>query len=482
MLGRSVPQLSPDAIRMMNAMAAIGYKDVETLKDAGTTAGAMLHGPGGMLATLGLSKQVMNAMIMPRGLAGQLQVRPSVDTNEIFGILTGLQASTGSEPTTACSDWPTVGQFKLCRQQHPFGQQGRTSQVLNIKYAGQIINRGEFTDNVLFGKPNTGDDRLPGAIDWTRALQIEHEKKLAELFLGYFRDYAPFVYTGNPANTAGSQGGVQYRGLDLLINTNKADAITGILCPAADSIVISGLSGTSVNTNGAAWYNIIANVVTNFERLAEQLSLDVKWAITGRYGAFWTLTNVWPCVYATTGCYGLNAAIHTQSLNEAVDERDKMRNGRYLMIEGKPYDFIIDDSVAETIAAGGATGTYQSDVYLIPMTANGEPMTFFEFFPMVEQAIAAANAMAPGGYFSTLDNGRFLLSRLSPTHTCVQVEIIERPRLVLMAPFLAARFQGLRYTISVHERDAFPSSPYWVDGGSPTTPLPYFYPQSGSNG
>jgi hypothetical protein len=117
-------------------------------------------------------------MIMPRGLSGRLPVRSSIDTNEIFGILTGITSSTGTEPTEACAEWPMVGQFKLCKQQHPFGQQGRESQVLNVKYAGQIVNRGEFTDNVLFGQPNMGDNVAAGPIDWGRAPD-RGEKKLA---------------------------------------------------------------------------------------------------------------------------------------------------------------------------------------------------------------------------------------------------------------------------------------------------------------
>ena len=462
------PQLSPDAVALLNMVAT---------KDAGTSAGAQLHGPGGLLATPGLNKQIINSMILPRGLAGAIPVRPSIDTNEIFGIMTGQLASTGSEPTAACSDWPVVGQFKLCRQQHPFGQQGRESQVLNVKYAGQIVNRGEFRDNVLLGAPAADNGRLPGAIDWGRAMQIESEKKLAELFSGYYRDYAPYIYSGNPQTTAGSAGFQQYRGLNLLINTGKRDALTGVACAAADSIVID-LNGTSINASGGTVYAILANIMNNLEHLAEQLSLDVKWGIAMRFGAWLTLTNVWPCVYATTGCLSGANIVRTSGLEEAVKLRDEIRSSRSLPIEGRYYDVIVDDMISETIAAGGATGTYQSDIYIVPLTANGEPMLFWEYFPFNDQAIAAAAQMAPQGYFSVLDNGRFLLSKLSPTHTCVQVEIIERPRLVLMAPFLAARVQNLRYTYSIHEREWDPANPYFVNGGLPVTPLPYFYPNS----
>lgn len=473
--GATQPSLNPQAIALLNAMAS----GIAT-KDAGTTAGAMLHGPGGLLATPGLNKQVVNAMIMPRGLSGRLPVRPSIDTNEIFAILTGLLASTGTEPTTACAEWPMVGQFKVCRQQHPFGQQGRESQVLNVKYAGQIINRGEFTDNVLFGAPDMGDNVTPGPVDWGRALQTEYEKKLAELYAGYFRDYARYFYTGNPQTTAGSAGWQQYRGLDLLIATGKRDAITGVACPAADSIIID-FNGLNATSNGAAVYNVLANAVTNLERLSEQLGFEVKWAFSMRYGAFWQLTNIWPCVYATSGC-AVNTVIRTQSMEEATSMRDDMRQGKYLLIEGKRYEVIVDDSIVEEVAAGGVTGTYESDIYFVPLTANGQPVLFWEYFSFNQQAIAAASAMAPNGFFNVLQNGRFLQVRQSPTHTCVQVEIIERPRLILLTPFLAARFTNLRYTISIHERNAFPDETYFVNGGGINSPLPYFYPQSGSNG
>ncbi len=470
--GGTQPSLDPQAIALLNAMAS----GIAT-KDAGTAAGAQLHGPGGLLSTYGLNKQVVNAMIMPRGLSGRLPVRPSVDTNEIFAILTGLLASTGNEPTAACAEWPMVGQFKVCQQQHPFGQQGRESQVLNIKYAGQVINRGEFTDNVLFGQPNMGDNVTPGPVDWGRALQTEYEKKLAELYAGYFRDYARYIYTGNPQTTAGSAGFQQYRGLDLLIATGKRDARSGVLCPAADSIVYD-FNGTNVTTSGATVYSILANIVTNLARLAQQLGFDVKWALVMRYGAYWALTQIWPCIYATAGCVSPNTIVHTASLEEQAMLRDDMRNRSVLKIEGRDIEVIIDDMITETPAAGGVVGTYQSDIYFVPLTANGEPTLFWEYFSFNEQAIAAASQMAPQGYFTTLQNGRFLQVRQSPTHTCVQVEIIERPRLILMTPFLAARLTNMRYTIAIHERDAFPTEPYFVNGGSTTQPLPYFYPNS----
>jgi hypothetical protein len=470
--GVSQPSLTPDAIALLNAMA-LGV----TTKDAGTTAGTQLHGPGGLLATPGLNKQIPNAMIMPRGISGRIPVRPSINTNEIFAILTGQLASTGTEPSEACAAWPLVGQFKVCKQQHPFGQQGRESQVLNIKYAGQITNRGEFTDNVLFGKPDMGDNVTPGPINWGQILQTEYEKKLGELYNGYFRDYSRYIYTGNPQVTAGSLGWMQYRGLDLLVATGKRDAISGVLCPAADSVVYD-FNGTNATTSGATAYSIVANIVANMERLQVQLGFDTKWVLVMSYRLYWALTQIWPCVYATAGCVSPNTIVRTSSLEEQANMRDGMRARGVIKIEGKDYEVVIDDMITETPAAGGVVGTYQSDFYMLPLTANGQPTLYWEYFPFDAQATAAAAQLAPQGYFQSLMNGRFLQSRLSPTHTCVQVEIVERPRLILMTPFLAAKFQNLRYNITVAGRDAYPDDAYFADGGGTTTPLPYFYPNS----
>jgi hypothetical protein len=137
-----------------------------------------------------------------------------------------------------------------------------------------------------------------------------------------------------------------------------------------------------------------------------------------RYGAWLTLTSVWPCVYATTGCLP-TTVVHTSSLEEQVKMRDEIRRTRQLPIEGNYYEVVIDDTIAETVAAGGATGTYQSDIYFLPMTVNGQPSLFWEYFDMNAEAVAAASRMAPGGYFEVLDNGRFLILTTQPhAHLC----------------------------------------------------------------
>lgn len=446
-------------------------------KNAGTTPGTALHGPGGLLGYYGLNRNIVNGMVMPRGLAGKLQVRGSYETNPIIPILTGLTATTGTENTTACADAPIVGSLKVCNQTFVFGRQSRESQVLQVDRVGQVINRGEFTDNVLIGKP-LEDTNAIGPVNWNRLLQSELEKKMGELFIGYARDFARNLYDGNPSSTAGNTGYQEYAGLDILINTNKRDAITGIACPAADSTVVN-FNGTNISTSGNTIYSYMAATYNKMVRLSQQTGMDpVEWALVMRWGAFFELTAIWPCVYATARC-ATGDIVRTSSLEEQTKFRDESRNGMYLLIEGKPVPIIIDDSIIETVP--GAIGTYESDIYMVPLKASGTDITYLEYFNMQPEAIAAANAMAPTGSFAALSGGRFLLHRKPPSNECVQVRITERPRLMLIAPFLAARFTNVRYTITdnQHERDAFIGDPYFVNGGSTQAPLPYFYPPLG---
>lgn len=445
-------------------------KLILSMKDdaAGTTPGIQLHGNGGLLATPGMNRQIVNGMILPRGLAGRLRVRPAVTTNEVVGVLTGLTANTGAQNTGACDPAPVAGQFKMCHQTLPFGRQSLESQVLQIDRVGEIVNRGEFRDNVLVGAPQA--DNLLQNVNWNTALQREVEKKMAELYLAFFRTYGKYVYTGNPASTAGNTGFQQYRGLDLQINNDKIDAITGERCPAADSFIFD-FNGAGAQADGPDVYAVFANAFTNMKRLANQLGMgNVEWALSMRYGAFWALSAMWPCVYQTSNCSVSGLTIGGA---EQIQMRDQMRAGEYLLIEGERVPVIIDDFITETVP--GAVGTYESDVYLVPLRAGGTDLTYFEYFDLNAEAIQAANRMAPTGAFEAIDGGRFLLHRKNPTNECVQVRITERPRLVLAAPHLAARFTNLRYNITIHERDALPGEPYFVNGGSTGTPLQNFY-------
>jgi hypothetical protein len=452
---------------------------------SGTPSTYFVHGPTGIYAQPGQRAEVMNAMILPVGLQGQLPVRVSRMANEIYPIQTGQTASSGSEPTNACDDAPQPGNLKVVNVTFPFGRLVRDSQVLQADRPGLIVNRSEFLDQQLIGNPFTNLDK-PVEIDPQEALRTEVGKKLVELYNSWLLDFAHLTYDGNPSNTSSNTGYIEYNGLDKLINTGYQDAYTAQASAAADSVIVNfGSSPVTGNEN-----QIVKDIVETYaylEYLSGRVGLNpVRWVIAMRQSLYRKLSEIWPCVYYTYRCV-ISTSNNTGYVDAAmqVKMRDDMRNGMYdgnpmanpyLLIDGKAVPVIIDDAINESVPAAN---TFQSDIYFVPVTVRGNvPATFMEYFDL----------NAPGGMgdvtqtfapnqFEILGNGRFWLHRKPPTNECVQIRLGAKPRLILTTPFLAARITNVQYSpVLLHERSPFPNSNYYyVDGGSTNFGSPFFY-------
>ena len=281
-------------------LAAIGQSQKAA---PGVPNAGYLYVPGGSLTYPGSSRDIINAFIMPSsGLAGRLARRKSTETNPILDILTGLTASSGTNPTLACADGRQPGNLKFCKRSHPFGRIPMDSQVAQIDKMGTALNRGVFRDRTLVGDP-FGGGRYPQPLDFRTALQNEYKTKILELFAAFNRDYARLIYSGNYANTAGSEGYIEFYGLDTLINTGLRDAVTGIACPAADSIVVD-FSNQNITTGGAnasgGVVNYITYILRNLRDVTQRTGLGDTWngVLAMRRDLFYEITRVWPCANA----------------------------------------------------------------------------------------------------------------------------------------------------------------------------------------
>jgi len=443
----------------------------------------MGHGPGGLFSTPGLSKALFSAMILPRtGLQAQLPVRSTTETNPLYGIITGVTASSGSEPTGVCDDPPSVGVTKLCTHSFVFGRYSRQTRVFDLDRAGRIVNRGEFRDFNVFGNPLMGNNSgfspsLPGGAGIGNAAINEVSKALFEFGVGWMRDFAKQLFTGNPTNNTAGGGYKEFYGLDSLINTGYRDVETGNLCPAADSIVRS-FGNRDIKTNSAAIVREITYVYRNLQFLASHANLTpLKIKLVMPYGLFYELTDVWPIAYSTyraSGAVGSGSTLFINSDSEML-MRDGMRGdmeaqtGQYLLIDGQKVDVVIDEAIAQTQNAGGS---FTAGIYFVPMTVlGGEPVTFMEHFDYEAPggAVEMAQAFAPADSFYTTDNGRFLWHKKPPTNYCVQVMAKTEPRLLLLTPYLAARLTNVNYTPLMPERSwDTANASYFVDGGRQT--------------
>lgn len=437
------------------------------------------HGNGGLFSYPGLSKPLFSAMILPKvGLMSRLAVRPNNETNPLYGIITGVTATSGDEPVGVCDDPPTAGLTKLCMHSFVFGRYSRMTRVFDLDRAGQITNRGEFTDFQIFGNPFGGAGEnafvpgLPGVADASKAAQNEIAKALFEFGVAWSRDFATQLYVGNPANNTAGGGYKEFYGLDILINTGYRDAETGQLCPAADSI-IRDFNGRTVENDGDDLVREITNIYRNLKYLATRAALDpVQWVIAMPFEMFYAITEIWPVDYATyRGVAHLPAGVSynidsLQVENMRQDMRGDLHNyvGQYLLIDGQKVPVVLDDAITEV--QSGAS--FASHMYFVPMTVLGNtPVTFMEYFnyEAPNGSLAMAASLAPDGFFQTTDGGRFLFHRKPPNNFCVQMLAKTEPRVLLLTPYLAARLEDIVYSPLEHVRDAFPSGGYHLDGG-----------------
>jgi len=460
----------------------IGALNVTTKAVSSTPTTTYGHGPGGLFANPALERPIFSAMLLPRmGLQNMLNVRGTRFAHPLYGIFTGVTATTGSEPTGVCDDPPTAGLSKLCDHTFVYGRQSRQTRVFELDRIGLLTDRGEHYDFQFLGNPfQSGADTnvptypgLQGPLN--NVLNAEVGKALFELGVAWARDFAREMYTGNPSNNTSGGGRKYFYGLDTLINTGYRDAVTAQACPAADSIVRS-FGNLDIASNGATFVRQVTNIYRNLRYIASNAGLDpVQWAITMPWAMFYEVTEVWPCAYLTYRCTNL-ATDNTAFVNsgDAIRMRDDMRGniydrtGQYLLIDGQRVPVILDDAITEL---GVGAGSFRAAMYFVPITVlGGTPVTFMEYldYSAPNGAIEAARALAPEGSYTISDNGRFLWHKKPPTNFCVQMLAKTEPRLILLTPHLAARLTNIQYTPVQHQRDPFTDGAYFADGGLTT--------------
>lgn len=435
------------------------------------------HGPGGLFSNPALEGALISAMALPRmGLADILPIHPTTFANPLYGIVTGVTATTGTDPAGPCNDFKVAGLTKLCTQTSYLGRQGRMSRVMEVDRMGLLQDRGEHTDFRLLGGPASSGSNAPtimGMGNSSSMLNTEIGKVLFELATAWKRDFAREFWTGNPTNNNAGGGVKYYRGMDLLINTGYRDAVTSVACAAADSDVRS-FGNLDIATNGATLVRVISNMYRNRQYIARATGLDpVKFVLAMRWSAFYEITEVWPCAYQTYRCTNLaTGSTNFVDSGQMVAMRDEMRgdlmnrSGQYLLIDGERVPVVIDDGIEEL---GIGAGTFRSSIYLVPLTVlGGTEVTYMEYlnYDAPNGALASARMMAPEGSYRTSDGGRFLWHNKPPEMFCLQVAVKTETRLILRTPFLAARLTGVQYTPIQHERDAFTDGTYFVNGGA----------------
>jgi hypothetical protein len=456
-------------------------RNAATTKDSGTTGGVIPpHGQNALFNVPGVSPGIVSAIVKPNGIEDYLEarghVRMSMDTNPLFGIMTGQTASSGEEPTDPCDeDVPVPGDLKMCFQTWVFGEMTMKSKPIRVDNAGELINRSEPLDLRLLNNPFGS---LPEVVNIpaTELFRSKLAKAVSELALDFKRRYARLIFTGNPTNTAGVTGGyVEYNGLDRIVNTGYTNAIGGAACPAADSYVVDAAQAIIQNTANAT--------VTRYReawRSRRKLAADVGIAdpelvFVMRYQKFLALVDIWACAYYTYRCYtaapsGTTANAFVDASGAAIQLRESMLENSYLLIDGVRVPVVIDNTMEELNVGAG---NFQSDTYLLPLRSptfsdtQGQ-ITYLEHFnyrgPYGMQSVISA--LGPQDEYRVSSDGRFAIFFMGGTAFCKQVMARTRKRLIVRAPFLAAKIENERYNVYVHEREWQPGTSFFENGGA----------------
>jgi len=442
------------------------------------------HGPGGLFSHPALEQPLYSAVIAPwTGLQYVLPVRGTVKTDPLYGIVTGVTATTGSEPVGVCDDPPTAGLLKLCMQWYPLARDSRQTSVIDISRGDRITDRGEHTDFIVYGQPfawSKEQSAVPGipsmGFMFGQGAESEVTKRMVEFMTAWSRDFARIIYTGNPTNNTAQGGYKEPFGMDIILNTGHRDAETAQLCPAADPVVRNfgnlNITGAANTANQASLVRLISYIFRNLGQLAAQANLlPVEWVIAMPFGMFYELSEFWPVAYATYRSQqsgtGTTVFVDNMSIeNRRDDMRGDMlkRTGQYLLIDGQKIPVVLDDAITETTQANAC---FSGTMYFVPLRVLGNrEATFIEYFDYNQaNVLKQAQTMAAADTFSVSDGGRFLIHKKPPTNFCTQLLAVTEWRVVCTTPYLGARITNINYCPLIHERSYDPASNYHQDGG-----------------
>jgi len=447
----------------------------------------MIHGWGSMFGTpqVGIEPDVISAMMHWRGL-GEALPRNPVRTLEVFlPFITGVEPTSSTEPTTECGDCIS-GESEACIQHFPTGKICRETKAMTLRKAIERLNRGDIDLNLLNDQLGSDSPWHPGTslsgaqdvINVATAWALLFE--LPPLFMAAL---SPMVYAGNPVNNNGNAYR-EFRGIDLLVNTGHVDAFTNTTCPALDSDIKDFNYGDIKTTTNPSFIEVLEMAHYYVRNNARGQRLDpVQWAVVMRPELWQLVSSLMPyqAILATL----MNSTIPNNysvdiSGADLVRERNAIRQGMMINLNGETVRVIVDDGIAESNNANDANcdpGEYASDVYLLPLRYMGNRdamrIDFKDYRNVNEEIVATQNLIGP--FYRHTPDGRFLWNIVQDGR-CFKIQAEIEPRIILKTPQLAARIQNVKYVPLQHLREPDPDGSYFFKGGvSSRAPTSYYH-------
>lgn len=454
------------ANRLDNLEGKSGEGTVEKHDAGGAMTGQRLHGLGGLFSGPGLDQVVISTHVRPMSVRSVLPIYPTQYEDPRFMAITGFTAPDGTQPTNACDDAPS-GFTKTCQLTAYLGLKRYDTQELEMDQIIRKVNRGDFGDLRLVGSILTdifGNMLGTGGAE-SDMLNVATAMEMVRT-AGYM-EQSLAVDTWQGTVLAGT-----FPGLDAQIATGQVDAATNTACPSLDSDV-----------KGFAWNDVCGTTLDIVEYLSamefyiRSLAtstglMPVRWVWVMRPELWFELSACWPCKYNTNRCTSgyIQSGDQVVSLmgNEMIMERDRMRNGLTLDVNGTRYPVVLDTGIYEYTEATGqghlASGEFASSIYFLPLTIQGSfPVTYFEY---LDYRTAARDTSYLGNkeVWTITDAGAYSWA-WSFTKWCYKGHLKSEQRVVLRTPHLAGKLEYVKYSPLQHIREPHWDSPYFTDGG-----------------
>lgn len=442
-----------------------------------------LYGPyqnltnvAGTLSYPGIRPEMYSAFQRPRTMARRIGMRKSNIANEKIGIITGLTAGGGTNPSNYCGDPVTAGNLKRCVQNYVWGRWFMKTKLNALPEMGQRVDYADVPKrimNLAQGAPNPFIPDIMAGINLNNPTGLQLANELFAVGAELERTSESVIITGDetqtPANT--EVGWIkEFKGLERQIITGRADLDTGIACPAADSTIIAWNAAIDATVGGRTLPQAIVDTYFGLSDIADQVGLSVRWAIVMPSRLFRALTYIYSCQYYTSRCTGSAGNPQAAFGSDIVQLQQEMTKGKYLLIDGSPVEVIFSDGIPVNRIT---SSTYYADIFIIPIEADGVPLLNFEYMPMDNAEIAAFDGFGGLNTVTSINNGMMLVGKRS-NGFCEEILFAAMARLVLDVPFLAARIDDITFTYQAPYRDAYPSNTSsYVDGGVSSWDMSY---------
>lgn len=435
------------------------------------TAQAM-HGPNqgneaqfGLFSAPGRRPGRLSALVRPPSdLFRALTLERSIFYDELIEVVTDQTAASGTNASGWCDTPVGAGQLLKVAQAHRWGKLFVKTDLEAVPEVGQLRNRADVPAEIL----NAGPANNPLIPD----LMYRMDNALSALQSEFFRLGVQIERTldtvmiqGDPtlAYTSTHWGWIkEFKGLDQQIKTGYTDPDTGSLIPALDSIVASfnaAVDGT--DSNGDNILSVFTDVYYAVRSRAQRSGITgivLGWVMREEFHR--ALAQVWACSYMIYKCNVANAGIN-QFATETRALYDAMIKGRYLLIDGDEVPVLYSEGIPQDSLGNNQ---FKSDSYLVPFNSDVLPLLRPEFFPMDNAQLKEYAAFVGADDFTTLNNGLYLAGT-QQVGLCKNYLFAGKLRLILEAPWLAARVDDIRYTFRAQIRNAQPGDTWFHKTG-----------------